>query len=103
MEIEHAHQHAEAAELNDDFSMLGKFGDAGFPWCKGLGSLAPFGRSGTSVVAADLQPSGYLKCCTTAMPISPSTEMIANARPYLETNTMTLSPQSAIRVATIAK
>ena len=40
MEIEHAHQHSEAAELNDDFSMLGKFGDAGLPLCKGLGSLA---------------------------------------------------------------
>jgi hypothetical protein len=45
----------------------------------------------------------YLKCCTKAMPISPSTEMIANTRPYLETSTMTLSPQSAMRPATIAK
>ena len=47
--------------------------------------------------------SGYLKCCTTAMAISPSREMIANARPYLERNSMTLSPQSAMSVATIAK
>ena len=46
---------------------------------------------------------GDLKCCTTAMPISPSMEMIANTRPYLETSTMTLSPQSAMSPATIAK
>ena len=45
----------------------------------------------------------YLKCCTTAMAIRPSREMIANARPYLERNSMTLSPQSAMSVATIAK
>jgi hypothetical protein len=34
--------------------------------------------------------SGYLKCCTTAMAISPSREMIANARPYLERSSTTL-------------
>jgi hypothetical protein len=49
------------------------------------------------------KPMPYLKCWTTAMPISPSRDMIANARPYLERSTMTRSPQRAMRVATIAK